>query len=283
MTGVTVVTACDATGRPVGFTANSFTSVSLEPPLLLVSIAKTSSNYKTFSEAERFAINILAEDQREISTTFARPVADRFAGVDWEMRGAPILKGVAAWFDCRMHQRVDAGDHCLLIGLVEGFSAAPAPGLGYYRGSYFTATAAVRTGPEVVVSAVIEEAGRVLLVEEGGALTLPTARVGAAGATATLADLLAALGLDAAPGFIYAVYEDAARGAQHMAFHCTVQGGQPTRGAYHDPATAPVADPALAAMLRRLAEESRQGNYGTYFDTARGGRIARVAEPKGSA
>lgn len=283
MTGVTVVTTMDAEGKPVGFTANSFSSVSLDPALLLVSIAKTSSNYKTFAEGSHFAINILAEDQRDISTTFAKPVADRFATVNWHVgpQASPILLGVAAWFDCTTHQIVDAGDHALLIGRIDSFGATPAPGLGYYRGSYFTATAAVRTGPEVVVSAVIEKAGSVLLVDDGlGGLTLPTAKVGAKGASATVADLLAALGLNAAPGFIYSVFEDVARGHQHIAFHCPCTGGTPTRGAFVEltpAALTDVTDQALRIMLERLSEESAQGNYGIYFGNQTQGRVARVS------
>ena len=283
MTGVTVVTTMDPGGKPVGFTANSFSSVSLDPPLLLVSLAKSSSNYKTFTETGHFAINILAEDQRDISTTFAKPVADRFATVKWyaEPQASPILAGVAAWFDCTTHQVVDAGDHALLIGRIDSFASNAAPGLGYYRGSYFTATAAVRTGPEVVVSAVIEQNGAVLLVDDGlGGLTLPTAKVGAKGASATVVDLIAALGLNAAPGFIYSVFEDVARSHQHIAFHCPCTGGTPTRGAFVElvPASlTDVTDQALRTILERLSEESAQGNYGIYFGNQTQGRVARVS------
>ena len=180
-----------------------------------------------------------------------------------------------------MHQVVDAGDHALLIGRIDSFSATPAPGLGYYRGSYFTATAAVRTGPEVVVSAVIEKVGQVLLVDDGfGGLTLPTAKVGRAGASATVTDMIAALGLEAAPGFIYSVFEDVARGHQHIAFHCPCTGGTPARGAFVDLSPASltdVTDQALRIMLERLSEESAQGNYGIYFGNQTQGRVARVS------
>ena len=85
MTGVTIVTTASDDGKPLGFTANSFSSVSLDPALLLVSIAKTSSNYQTFSTAGHFAINILAEGQKDLSNTFARPSDDRFANVNWHL------------------------------------------------------------------------------------------------------------------------------------------------------------------------------------------------------
>ncbi len=287
MTGVTVVTTIghsgETTGKPLGFTANSFSSVSLEPPLLLVSISRSSSNYATFSTAKGFAINILAEDQRDISNTFARPVADRFSTISWQNgpHGSPIVDGVSAWFDCATHQIVEAGDHALLIGRIEAFAFTPAPGLGYYRGSYFTAnSAAIAPGPEVVVTAVVERDGAVLLIDDGmGGLTLPTAKVGREGATAALAKVLDSLTLHAAPGFIYAVFEDNALGHQHIAFRCPCTGGMPAKGAFVELAPAnltDVTDPAMAVMLNRLAEESRQGNYGIYFGNQTSGRVAKL-------
>lgn len=104
MTGVTVVTTHDPDGNPIGFTANSFTSVSLDPPLVLVCIANSSSNYAAFEQAEGFAVNVLAEDQKGVSNTFARPVEDRFAAVSWQQgpQGSPVFEGVSAWFDCSM-------------------------------------------------------------------------------------------------------------------------------------------------------------------------------------
>ena len=170
MTGVTVVTAMDAEGRPLGFTANSFSSVSLDPPLLLISIANSSRNAAAFRAAPGFAINILAEGQKDVSATFARPVEDRFATVYWRRGpvGAPLIAGVSAWFDCTLEQAVEAGDHTILIGRIGGFEATPAPGLGYYRGAYITpaqTAAQLPTGPDVVVSVILEAAGQVLLVD----------------------------------------------------------------------------------------------------------------------
>lgn len=291
MTGVTVVTTKDAAGKPLGFTANSFSSVSLDPPLLLVSIARSSANYAAFAAAGGFAVNILSEGQKDVSNTFARPVEDRFGSVYWRWgpAGSPLISGVSAWFDCSLHSCVEAGDHAILIGRVEAFEAATAPGLGYYRGSYFTPSetaSAVASGPEVVVSAVIERDGHVLLQDDGtGGLTLPTARVGRDGASAALAKLIAATGVQAAPGFIYSVYEDVARGHQHISFLCPATGGAPDKGAFVDmspEALGDVTDPAMRTMLERLAEESRVGNYGIYFGNQDAGRVALVTKGKTS-
>ena len=286
MTGVTVVTARDDHGHPLGFTANSFASVSLDPALLLVQIARTSVNYAAFTSGRGFAVNILSEGQKHISNTFARPVADRFAGIGWQPgpHGAPILPDVAAWFDCALHQVVEAGDHAILIGRVEAFHATQAPGLGYYRGTYFTPVAtqgAVPTGPDIIVSAILERTGQVLLIDDGfGGLTLPTARVGRDGTAATLAALIAQCGLAAAPGPLYSVYEDVARAQQHIAFRCPAAAGTPAKGAFVDLSPASftdVTDQALRTMLDRLAEETRMGNYGIYFGNQSAGQVAQVA------
>ncbi|MDM7930359.1 flavin reductase family protein [Tabrizicola sp.] len=286
MTGVTVITTV-ADGRPLGFTANSFSSVSLDPPLLLVSIANRSGNLAAFTQGRGFAVNILSEGQKDMSARFAKPVEDRFAGLYWRAGpvGSPLLAGVSAWFDCALEQAIPAGDHTLLIGRIGAFEAGSAPGLGYYRGAYVTpaaTAAAMPAGPDVIVSAVIEAEGRVLLVDDGrGGLSVPMARVGREGVQAALAGLIARHGLKAGAGSIYAVYEDARLGTQHIALRCPAEPGQPVGGTYVDlsrDGVADVTDPALRIMLERLAEEARVGAYGIYFGTQDSGRVQRLSE-----
>jgi flavin reductase (DIM6/NTAB) family NADH-FMN oxidoreductase RutF len=287
MTGVTVVTTRQE-GRPLGFTANSFASVSLDPPLLLVSIANGSANRAAFADGAGFAVNILSEAQKDISARFARPAEDRFADLYWRVgpAGNPLLAGVAAWFDCTLHQAIPAGDHTILIGRIQAFEAGEAPGLGYYRGAYVTpaATAALLpAGPEVVLSAVIEAEGQVLLVDDGrGGLSVPMARVGRDGVQATLARLLADHGVSAGAGAVYAVYEDAGTRSQQIALRCPAPLCKPRRGGFVDlspEGVADVTDPALRAMLLRLAEEARLGVYGIYFGTHETGRVHRPEGP----
>ncbi|MGG7517757.1 flavin reductase family protein [Allorhizobium undicola] len=117
-TGVTVVTAAGPSG-PVGMTANSFTSVSLEPPLVLWSAARSSSRHATFRAAAHFAIHVLGQQQEAIAMAFARS-AFSFDGVDWQTNGegVPVITGTLACFECRLHAVHDAGDHSLLIGEV---------------------------------------------------------------------------------------------------------------------------------------------------------------------
>ena len=287
MTGVTVVTTNGPDGKPLGFTANSFSSVSMDPPLLLVSIANTSRSHAAFVGARGFAVNILAEDQKAVSATFAKPVEDRFAGLSWENgpAGSPVIAGTSAWFDCDMHQVLNAGDHTILIGQIFDFDVTQAPGLGYYRGAYVTpAQTAVQlpTGPDVVISAILEAPGQVLLVDDGtGALTLPSMRVERAGVQASLENLIRQTGLRAEPGSIYAVYDNVERGSQHIAFRCPTASGVPAHGMLVDltvESMSRVADPAIRVMLQRLAEESRMGNYGVYFGNHEQGRVTPVAE-----
>jgi len=137
-TGVTVMTACGADGQQVGVTANSFNSVSLDPPLILWSIDKRSGSYPVFRDASHFAVNILAADQIELSNRFARPAEDKFAGLAWQTGagGAPLLEDCAARFVCERHAQHDGGDHWIMIGKVvalDDFGRAP---LLYHQGSY---------------------------------------------------------------------------------------------------------------------------------------------------
>ena len=292
LTGVTVVTSHDDTGTPLGFTANSFASVSLDPPLVLVCLANSSRNFEALTQASGFAVNILAEDQKDISNTFARPAEDRFAAVDWQAgpQGSPILAGVSAWFDCSMHKTVEAGDHVILIGQVEAFDTSTAPGLGYARGAYVTPAAeaeALAHGANLVVSALIERAGEVLLIDDGfGGLTLPQKPVGRAGASVALSELITSCGIEADPGFIYSVFEDAAREHQHISFLCQADEGAPKQGCFTalTPSTMmEITDPALRIMLERFASESRMGNYGVFYGTQTSGNIRKIVSGSATA
>ena len=138
-TGVTVVTTRDQTGQPVGLTANSFSSVSLDPPLILFCLARSSTNVDRFRQAKHFAINVLHIGQQPTSGVFARSQADRFQDVAWETwdTGAPILSGALASFECGTEQIVEAGDHLVIIGRVRRARFEPRRDpLLYFRGKY---------------------------------------------------------------------------------------------------------------------------------------------------
>ena len=138
-TGVTVVTALDEDGQPVGLTANSFTSVSLDPPLLLVCIAKTASSLGALEAAENFAVNVLHIGQQPTSNLFAKSGEDRFSGTPWSRghNGAPLLSGALANFECRRHALHEGGDHVILVGEVVRARFEPRRDpLLYFRGKY---------------------------------------------------------------------------------------------------------------------------------------------------
>ena len=137
-TGVTIITCLDASGQPIGLTANSFNSLSLDPPLLLWSLRSASPSMAAFEAAPRFAVNVLAEAQLELSRRFAARSDDRFADVGWARgeHGAPLLAGCAAVFECELLSHQIAGDHRLFIGRVLACTESPLPPLVFQAGHY---------------------------------------------------------------------------------------------------------------------------------------------------
>lgn len=138
-TGVTVVTALAADGEPIGMTISSFNSVSLEPPLILWSLATSSPNLAAFRDASHYAVNVLAVDQQSLSDRFAARDQDRFAELQRRpgLGGAPLLDGCCAWFECANETQYPGGDHVIFVGRVERFALgdAQAP-LIFHGGRY---------------------------------------------------------------------------------------------------------------------------------------------------
>ncbi len=138
-TGVTVVTCFDAAGAPAGLTANSFTALSLDPPLLLVCVAKSSSSADALVSAPTFAVNVLQTGQQPASITFSTRVEDRFGQTEWTVgeHRAPVLMDSLSVFECRRHAVHDGGDHLILVGEVvkASFEGGLDP-LLYFRGRY---------------------------------------------------------------------------------------------------------------------------------------------------
>lgn len=137
-TGVVVITA-EHEGQVHGMTCQSFVSLSLEPPLISFSPARTSKSWPSIREASSFCINVLAADQEHISGAFARSGADKFAGISWKpgASGSPIIDGVHAWIECEPWAEYDGGDHTIVLGLVTDLDANPDPGpLVFHAGGY---------------------------------------------------------------------------------------------------------------------------------------------------
>lgn len=139
VTGVTIITCTDQTGAPVGITANSFNSVSLDPPLILWSVGKQARSLPAFDEASSFAVHILRDDQADLSQRFAKSGTDKFVGLPVEtgLGGVPLLSDCAARLECALHAKHPAGDHVLFIAEVNRLTSDPnAMPLVYHGGRY---------------------------------------------------------------------------------------------------------------------------------------------------
>ena len=138
-TGVCVITTQPANGKPMGMTVNSFTSVSLEPALVLWSLQNNSECFPVYGNAANWAVNILADDQLELSNQYSKKGQHNLAEAHYHIgvSGVPILHGALASFECSTWQRYDGGDHQLLVGQVEAMSTRPTGRpLLFYAGSY---------------------------------------------------------------------------------------------------------------------------------------------------
>ncbi|RWB71543.1 MAG: alpha/beta fold hydrolase [Mesorhizobium sp.] len=298
LTGVTIVTTIDDAGDPRGFTANSFTSVSLEPPLVLVCIAKRALGHQAFSTSRGFAVNILAEDQKAASGIFASKAADKFASVAWQpgQTGNPLIGGSVAVFDCDLEQLVDAGDHSILIGRVHDFTYNGAQPLGYCRGAYVTPglsqeALAAAAPPGTEVGVILENEGRVLFFETAeGSYQLPAGRgLGSANEPRSLKGKLAAKAIDAELGFLYAVWDDAADASRtHVYYRGTVDApvsgdGQIRFIEIDRIAELNIADSAVRSMLARYARERAEDMFGVYVGNEVEGEVRPLAKPAPSA
>ena len=287
MTGVTVVTTQGSDGMPVGFTANSFTSVSLDPPLLLVCPGKNLSSYNQFAACRHFAVNILAEGQEDVSNTFAGFKGDRFAKVGHSLdgRGIPLLKGAVATFSCATHNVVEAGDHCILVGQVETYAHTENPALGYANGRYFSLGlergALEPAGRKVVCGAIIEIDGRVFLEKTPAGFRPPQVTLSDRRQVRdSLQQNLTTRGIDARLGVAYSVYDDA---TTHHVYILASAPTPPKSGtlepvAIADLASLPYETMPIATMMSRFALESRTRDFSLYLGDAQQGDVHSLSE-----
>ncbi|MGI9306605.1 MAG: flavin reductase family protein [Gammaproteobacteria bacterium] len=285
MTGVTVVAARDASGAPAGFTANSYTSVSLSPPLLLVCPARALSSFAAFNTCAHFTVNILAESQREAANIFAAPQTDgaaRFARVSWkeDEAGAPLLDGTAAFFSCAAHDRVLAGDHLILIGRVCNFGASGRAGLGYFNGGYFSLSmerqaAESASGMRPVAGAIVEYNGRILLRETADGMQPPQTPAGGGSPAEAVREWLDARGIAAEMGPAYSIFSHA---GEHATYYRAAAKNADARGWGEYIAADKLSDARfpsapLADMFRRYAAERQNGIFGLYIGGAQKGEV----------
>jgi flavin reductase (DIM6/NTAB) family NADH-FMN oxidoreductase RutF len=242
-TGVTVVATLDPAGAPAGLTANSFTSVSLDPPMALFCLGRDASARSAFARSGCFAVSVLAASQRDVAMLFATRGADRFGAAAWRGRatGAPVIDGCAAWFDCRTERIVEAGDHDVLIGRVVDFGRSEVRPLGYHGGRF------VDVGAPVRLAAIVLQDGRALVREDADqGCFLPSASTyGPAAVADSLLGLLAAQGPLARAPQPAGAYDD---GPVHVVvYHAEAAAGFAPGAGWR---FAPVAE-AVAAMASR--------------------------------
>lgn len=290
MTGVTIVTTVAPDGSPRGYTANSFTSVSLDPPLLLVCANRAAASIGIYREARGFAVNILSEHQKDVSVLFASKRTDKFESASWRPGpfGNPVIDGSAAWFDCRVHDIQDAGDHVILMGRVEAFSYSDANPLGYARGGYITlgleqaAVNAASSPNRTVVGAVLEHEGNLVLLPGGkpGELMLPeVGRSGANGSASQLRQSLSRDGIEASLGFLFSVFEVPDANLQFIYYRGDAVLHAHGRVVLADFDALPfdrIPDENTRALLRRYGEERRIGRFKIYSGSGASGVVKAV-------
>jgi flavin reductase (DIM6/NTAB) family NADH-FMN oxidoreductase RutF len=137
-TGVTIITTIAKDGGIFGLTANAFTSVSLDPPLLLISVDKKAESYPCFEDSKVFTVNILSDEQESLSRKFAVSGGDKFQGVAYHSgaNGVPILDGTLAYLECKLYATYNGGDHTLFLGEIEQAETREVKPLIFYRGGY---------------------------------------------------------------------------------------------------------------------------------------------------
>ncbi|MEM7196116.1 MAG: flavin reductase family protein [Pseudomonadota bacterium] len=284
MTGVTIVTSIDSDGNRRGFTANSFTSVSLDPPLISICVADNADAIDVFENCGFFSVNILSEDQQGISTTFATKEPNKFDYVTTrtESTGAPLIEGCIGWFDCVPFKTVEAGDHIILIGEVKAFGADTGNPLGYWRGGYVTlgmeATAdRAEKDSATLVGSVLSWHNRLLMQRTPQGWDIPQTPVNGKlmGHDERIAWLLSALELDAETDFLYSVFESRSTGTNHIIYRGRLL-KQPAQQdmnnqslALYDEAEMPwsqLVSDEVATMIKRYFKEASIESFGIYAD-----------------
>lgn len=292
MTGVTVVATVDEKGSPRGFTANSFTSVSLDPPLILVCIAHNAFSYPLYKTTDCFTVNILSEEQKDVSGLFASKAPDKFSSVVWSRAatGSPVLDESVAWIDCQVHDRIESGDHLIVVGRVVDFKHGSENPLGLCRGAYLTSVlqqeAMPAPGQPMKVGAILEHDDQVLLIEdrETGKLALPSgARLGNHDDPYSLQGRLQKHNIDAEIGFIFAVFEDDNTGTLSVYYRGQLRSTETLdETARLFPFEAipweRLPDSAVGSMLRRYVNERTEDQFGIYVGDFDYGQVQQLAK-----
>jgi hypothetical protein len=259
--------------------------------MLLICVDKVAESFDVFTEAPGFAVNILAEDQADTSGLFASKRPDKFDITPWteSETGYPILDGVCAWFDCRRHQVIDAGDHVILIGEILGYHSNDGIGLGYVRGGYMSlgmersAAKASGNGSDVVVGAIIEHAGKILLYTDpkNDQLYVPASGLdGSVGSLQKFQAEIDKLDIGVTISSLFAVYENEETGQQSIYYRATAESEKAGEHfwAFDDIPWQRVQSSAMTVMLKRYVSESSRQRFGIYFGSDKDGAVKTLSE-----
>lgn len=281
VTGVTVVTTLDSKGEPRGLTANSFTSVSMDPPLVMFCIDHKAASYPIFRDSAGFVVNILSEQQKSVSNLFASKSSDKFDAVETHpgCTGAPILEGALSWFDCTSFNQVEAGDHLILIGEVKDFNHSQGTPLGYGGGNYITfglEQSAVKASSNTEFGCVLGLEDKVLLIRDPQtdtwSIPMVAAEKGQSGALSGLPESLSKRGIAAEISFLYSVYE-ASGHKNHIIYRGQLKQDLPLdikNTKLFCAADLPwdkLAFTQLTAMIRRYFQDCGNDRFGIYTET----------------
>lgn len=291
-TGVTVVATNDHDGRLWGMTASSFYSISLEPPLVSISLTRDTPSYNAFVNSKEYAISILSMEQSGLSRHFATPSEDKFVGVDLEPTGfaSPVLSGTAAWMICSPQDIHEIGDHTLLVGRVLAAGIHDRPPLVYHRGTFYAladqATEEIERLRQRVstVGFIVEYDDAVALVRDphtASGWTLPMGRLagGRTNSEALAATASRLIGESVEPDFLYSMIDI----NDHLT--CLVYRGRLTGApagsskvrwfAVEDIPWQDVSTSKVFALLKRYLEERVADQFGVFVNVGRG-RIATI-------
>ncbi|UXX81516.1 flavin reductase family protein [Roseovarius pelagicus] len=300
LSGVTIVATRGSDSVPRAFTANSFTSVSLDPPLVLVCLGDKAASYEEFAASKSFSINILGDWQKHLSTVFASPGAEKSAAISG-LHGSdvPYVGHSLSTLICDAHEKVVAGDHLILIGRVVQFATGAGRPLGFHGGRYVSFGLAEETleesGSALRVAGLLEHAGKVMLLRRPGAQHYEVPSVSLTGDTrhgAALSQLFTRFGLSAEADFVYSVYQEPGAAATTMVYTMRLEGAPENQGAHvqtlmdgtelvflgaDDAPWDLVPGELPSGMLSRYFREKQAGVSGLYCDTPDGGRVAALS------
>lgn len=297
LTGVTVVTTCDRAGEPRGMTANSFTSVSLDPPLVLVCVAKTAGSFDAFSAGAGYVVHILSADEIDLAKQFASRSPDKFEGISWRdgRGGAPLIEGVKAWLDCASERVIDAGDHVIILGRVLEHSSESQRPLGFHQGQFATFDPETKLqnepGEHQVISVgwVAESFDERLAVEvtSDGSWRLPTRVTTAARLESQTLDMDAGqdLGLPVKVHFLYSMFNGTDPDRLVLLYRATIP-HRPER-AKDGIVLVPISELECdrfaqrtdRAVVQRYLRERADGAFGFYSGTETKGNVAGLTLP----